>query len=618
MKNSPWSWTVAAFAICLMSGMAGRAEPKPGTAEMPLEYIGPRLPDGNAPDGHLMYSPGVQNIQIYRSNRKPAALFDGRPGWTYQHHVGLTCWKGRLYAVWDMTPRDEDVPPCRIVYSTSSDGFHWTEPKDLYPPNTAWNLRFYFYRASNDRLLVFAAGPAKAERMKEDMKHTLLVREIGADGHLGEVYTLLNPRPGCPPVYAESRDAGFVAACREAYNNKPLLEQQDYGNLLGDRKMKWHDAKNWPNDKMPGSFGKAFCFYHRKDGTLVGVCKKGFVTLSPDGGETWSMPVVPRGLVTGMAKVWAQQTPEGRYAMIYNPQRDFRYPLAITSSDDGITFRDMRVIHAEEPPQRYAGKDKNVGAQYVRGITEWGGDARSLDPSSIWIIYSMNKEDIWVSRIPVPIVPEARNPVRDNFDSFATGPRVPGWNTYSPSWAPVRIAEDPGSTNHYLELVDREPVDYARAVRTFPPSKAVQVSFRLAAAQANRGRLEIELLGELGTRPVRVVLNDRGQLQSMDRQKAVVVGAYQAGEWSEFTLRVRDGRFTLLRDGQEILKNAAFAETSPVVYALSFRTGEFRGQVAKVGQDTPDKFGRDLPDTEEPVPAAVYQIDDVVTGDSQN
>jgi len=187
--------------------------------------------------------------------------------------------------------------------------------------------------------------------------------------------------------------------------------------------------------------------------------------------------------------------------------------MAVTTSDDGITFRDMRVIHGEVPAQRYAGEAKGGGPQYLRGVAEWGGDAPSLDKNSIWVIYSVNKEDIWVSRIPVPIVAETKEPAQDTFDNVAVGPRVPGWNTYSPLWAPVRIAAEVGSDNHYLELKDSEPVDYARAIRTFPVSKAVDVSFRVSAAQAKRGQLIIELLGELGTSPVYVVLNDRGQIQ---------------------------------------------------------------------------------------------------------
>ncbi|MHC4623587.1 MAG: hypothetical protein ACYS4W_06760, partial [Planctomycetota bacterium] len=96
-------------------------EPAPGSDELPLQYLGPGLPDRWAPDGHLMYSPGVQNIQVSRANRKHPPSFipssQRHLGWTYQHHIGIGCWKGKYYAVWDMTPKDEDIPPCHVVYS---------------------------------------------------------------------------------------------------------------------------------------------------------------------------------------------------------------------------------------------------------------------------------------------------------------------------------------------------------------------------------------------------------------------------------------------------------------------------------------------------------------------
>jgi hypothetical protein len=484
-----------------------------------------------------MYSPGVQNIQISRANRKhppnlPPAE-QNRLGWTYQHHVGIGCWKGKLYAVWDMTHKDEDIPPCHVVYSTSRDGFHWSQPKDLYPFNKAYNSRFYFFHSSNGRMLVFAAGFYPTDDIREAEKDTLLVREITADHKLGEVYTLIKPGPGRPPLFEQSKDQGFVEACRAAFNNRPLLEQADYGVLLGERRMKWHDEKNWPGGKIGGVgefwvFGKALCFFHRKDGTLVGLCKMGFVTQSADEGKSWSPPVIPKGVVGGSGKLWAQKTPDGRYAMIYIPQRSQRYPMAVTTSDEGITFGNMRVIHGEVSPQRYAGRAKGGGPQYLRGVAEWGCDAPGLDKNSIWVIYSVNKEDIWVSRIPVPILAGTKEPVHDTFDDMAPGPRVPGWNTYSPLWAPVRIAVEPGTVNKCLELEDCEPTDYARAIRTFAPGKTVDVSFRVKAAQADHGQLNIELMGDLGTRPVRVVLNDQGQIQAVKGQVPKKVEPLQA------------------------------------------------------------------------------------------
>lgn len=602
------------------------AEPIPGSDELPVIYRGPVLPAPQRPDGGLMVSPGVQNIQIYRASRKLSTSLlmpeGSQVGYTYNHHHDLGFWKGRFYAVWDMGLKDEDIPPCQLVYSSSSDGLKWSEPKNFFPPGRGWNLRFYFYRASNDRMLVFALepyvlGPCETDpvnrgyRISERDKTTLLVRELTADHCLGEIYTLIKPGTNSPPSFEQSPDAGFVSACREAYNCRLLLEQQDYGVFLDERRIKWHDGKNWPNGVKLGNndywtFGKAFCFFHRSDGVLVGLSKLGIVTQSRDGGETWSRPVIAGGIDVGGAKEWAQRTPDGRFAMIYPPQRGTRFPMVVTTSDDGITFEKMRVIHGEVPPQRYEGKWKDLGPQYLRGIAEWAGDSASFDKSAIWVVYSVSKEDMWISRVPVPVVADTKDDVNDVFEDIPAGPRVPDWNTYAPTWAPVRVAQDAARKNRYLELEDREPVDYARAIRAFPKSSAVTVSFRLAAAQADRGRLEIELLGGNGMRPVRVVLNDKGQLQAVDGQKTVDVGAYQAGEWSEFTLKIKDGRFTLLRDGKELLKDAAFAEPAPTVYALSLRTGEFRGVVAGEAK-------ADMLNTEEPASATVYRVDDVIS-----
>ncbi|MHC4864488.1 MAG: PA14 domain-containing protein [Planctomycetota bacterium] len=736
----------------------------PGSDALPLQYLGPDLPDKEAPDGRLMYCPGVQNIQVARANRKYPPPFpegtENEKGWTYQHHVGMGQWKGKLYGIWDMTHVGEDNPPVRVVYATSDDGFNWTQPKDLYPFNKAYNSRFYFYHSSNDRMLVFASGWYKTDNVAEDRKIRLYVREITSDHKLGKIYTLIKPSPDHPPAYTESKDAGFLQACREALANKPLLEQADYGILLGDKKMKWHEGKNWPGGKIPSIggdlwiFGKSMCFYRRADGVLVGTCKMGWVTQSRDEGETWSFPTIPRGIKGGGGKTWAQATPDGRYTMIYIPQGDHRYPMAITTSDDGITFKDMRVIHGEVPPQRYAGRAKPLGPQYLRGLSEWGSDGARHEKDCIWAIYSVSKEDIWVSRIPVPIVAEGRH-ANDNFEKIATGPRVPEWNTYSSLWAPVSISSD--GKNHYLKLEDREPTDYARAIRTFPVSKTVGVGFRVAAEQADSGRLEIELLGELGSRPVRVTLNDKGRIQAVDSrqpttgsfspgligtyfnkadfrdpedevdflgslhqnwgdrkgndwserwtgfiespysgevtfiaeatdglrlkigEKVVIDGlsingsrsgkvtmtkgqkapvtleftsaqgkaklilswswaghseslvpaaalshkrlprmepvnlmAYKANNWLDCSINVdcRTGRYTLKVNGQEVLKEASFAEPSSMVYALSLRTGEYRGEPT-------GRADRDIPNTEEPLDKVIYHIDDVVTNNLQ-
>jgi hypothetical protein len=429
----------------------------------PITITGPEQSqiDESLPDGGLPPVPGVQNIQIFRATSDQQAATDGK-GWTYNHHLDMAAWKGRLYAAWSSGERDEDVWPWREVYSTSANGVTWSPPAELFPQGVSNPLRMHFFLAPNGRMLAIAGLRRDETKLTDTNRDTLVVREISADYTLGPYYALLAPTSvTSPDFYTNSADKGFVEACDALLANRPFLEQQDYGALLGARRMKWHDT-NDKNTKL-----KAMAFFHRKDGALVGICKNGWVTVSTNDGDSWSQPVIPPSLVTGTGKVWGQRTSDGRYALIYNPDKKNRYPLVMVTSDDGVTFGDMRVVHGELPPQRYVGEHKNVGPQYVRGISEWSNDGTWKD-NAMWVVYSVNKEDIWASRIPLTTIPDT-------------------WNTYSPLWAPVSVTKDG------VNLTDRDPNDYCRAVRLFPPKEKVTVSFDVTGTKNGDAPLVVTL-----------------------------------------------------------------------------------------------------------------------------
>ena len=373
----------------------------------PIQIAAPELAKVNfdRTDGGLAPVPGLQTFVVFRANHEHPELADGR-GWTYDHHPDLACWQGRLYVGWDSCEKDEDTWPSRELYSTSVDGRTWTPAAELFPQGISTALRMYFFHAPNGRMLVIAGLRVSHDKLNERTKGGLVVREIKADHSLGEVFALrpaLKTVPGQPADFEMAPDAGFVTACRQLLANHPFLQQQDYGVLLDPAsRMKWNDPSTWtgPDATKAPDFGKAMCFFHRLDGTLVGVCKKGWVTLSKDEGVTWSQPVQPPSLITGMGKVWGQRTPDGHYILVYNPDAKRRWPMALLTSDDGIHFHDARVIHGELPPLRYSGGAKNSGASYIRGISEWSSDGSRPD-DAIWLVYSVNKEEIWVSRILV-------------------------------------------------------------------------------------------------------------------------------------------------------------------------------------------------------------------------
>jgi hypothetical protein len=443
-------------------------------ADDPIRIEGTELSKlvNELPDGGLPPVVGVRNIQVFRATRDATDLSDGR-GWTYNHHQDMACWKGRLYVAWTNGEKDEDVWPSHEVFSTSEDGLTWSPPRELFPQGISTSLRMYFFHAPNGRMLAIAGQRVSEEKLKEELKAGAVVREIHSNHSLSDVFTLIKD-PLCkqpPPMFNTCADSQFVEACQQLIANKPFLETQDSGVLLGGRRMKWYDVAK--GNRQFRNFGKAFSFFHREDGTLVGIGKKGWTILSTDEGDSWSQPVIPQTLLTNNAKVWGTRTPDGRYALLYNPKDYDRYPLVMVTSNDGITFDNMRVVHGEVPRQRFAGENKNIGPQYIRGISEWATDDSRKD-DALWVVYSVNKEDIWVSRIPVPV-------------------QKTGWSTYSPKWAPVMIGKD-GS----ITLESRDPYDFAKATYTFPEAKKISVSFKIDPAGSQHGPVLIEFREKFG------------------------------------------------------------------------------------------------------------------------
>ena len=484
--------------------------------------------DTNLPDGGLPPAIGVKNIQVFRASRDKPELTDGK-GWTYNHHIDMACWKGRLYVAWSSGEKDEDTWPWREVYSTSSDGLTWSAPAELFPQGVSNPLRIHFFLAPNGRMLAIAGLRRGEIKLTDKNRDTLVVREILTDHKLGPYFTLLTPTPAPGSgFFTNSADKGFVEACNQLLANRPFLEQQDYGALLGDRRMEWHKS-----DDKNMTF-KAFSFFHRKDGALVGLCKKGWVTVSTNDGVAWSKPVIPPSLVTGTGKVWSQRTSDGRYALVYNPDHRNRFPLVMVTSDDGATFHDMRVVHGELPLQRYVGLNKNVGPQYVRGISEWSNDG-SWENGALWVAYSVNKEDIWISRIPLTNAADA-------------------WNTYSPKWAPVEVRNDG------VVLEDHDPCDYARAFKVFPARTKVSVSFDVLTSKAGDALLEIELLsGSTSRSAIRWELTKKNFISD------------------HFPCRIeadaQTHKFTLFISSAPVAKDHPLSEPSAAFTGISFRTG---------------------------------------------
>jgi hypothetical protein len=563
----------------------------------PIVIHGPEqaVLDPSLPDGGLPPAVGVHSACVLRASRDVPELSDGR-GWTYHHHVDMACWKGRLYVGWNSCQRDEDVWPSRELFSTSIDGRAWSPPTEMFPQGLSTCLRVYFYLAPNGRMLAIAGLRSGIDKVSEEAKAALVVREIRADHTWGEVFTLQPPASGQagPPEYRTCGDGAFVAACEALLADTVFLEQQDRGRLLGDRRMKWHDPSEWPGGKVPGDnekwvAGKAYTFFNRPDGTIVGLSKMGWVTLSHDRGRSWSRPAVPPTLVMGKAKVFAHRTADGRYALVYNPSRRNRFPLAIVTGEDGVNFGDMRIVQGELPIQRYAGADRSIGPQYCRGVSKWADDGSRTGDRALWLAYSMNKEDIWVSRVPVPVRAEPG-------DKAPTG--LDGWNLYVPKWASIEPIDDG------LRLSNRDPFDHAIATRVFGASRQANLRLTVSRLPGSVESLEVNLLTCFGNRrPVKLAFRSDGSVTAMLDHRDVVVHRASPDEAVEIELEADVARarcvLRILTSGGSSASTLPFAEPSDDVHRITFRTGPSRG----IGGKRPVAPGADRP-----VPESAFDL----------
>ena len=541
-----------------------------GTVAEPVAYVGGEICNPRLHEGGFRYAIGVENIQVMRANRThPEEAEDY--GWTYNHAPNITYWQGKFYLEYLSNPVDEQQPPGQTLLVTSVDGRRWSKPVVAFPPYKApegvtipkpyygyiMHQRMGFYTAPDGRLLLLAFYGHSYNPFKEGGIGRV-VREIYPDGSMGPIYfirysshTKWDASNTAYPFYTQSKDKGFRKACEA---------------LLADRlkTLQWIDEDRGLDGfyTLKDSINRvqATNWYHRQDGKVVALWKWSYAALSADEGQTWSTPVRVPSLIMAGGKQWGQRTSDGRYAICYNPieTQPYRYPLITITSDDGIRFDSMCVVHGEVPPRRFFGENKDFGPCYVRGITE--GEQQPKD-QNMWLTYSVNKEDIWVARVPLPVRTTWNGPVNDRFDQILPHDVIPNWNLYRPKWANVF------ADGRSLCLTDSDRYDYARAIRVFEQGKRVNIRLRLKVVTENGEPFEIDVTDRHGERMLSLSLKD-GVICSLQQTLAT----YHPNEWMDINLTLDTDKRTF----------TCYGRTLPALHAvnsverISFRTGTWR------------------------------------------
>ena len=600
---------VVSFLLVLLLGV-GMVKAQDG-----VHYSGKTISNVDYHHGELAPVVGVHNIQVFRANREHPELAEDS-GWTYNHAPMLAYWNKTFYLEYLSDKVGESVPPGQTLLLTSADGYRWTKPKVLFPPYrvpdgttkeghpgvakdlfAVMHQRMGFYVSKKGRLLAlgFYGICLDPHDDPNDGKGIgRVVREIHADGSWGPIYFIhYNPAWTIAntsfPFYTSSKDKGFVADCNELMAT-PLMM------------MQWVEETDRRDPLIPlHKDYKAFNFYHLPDGRVVGLWKNALTSISQDEGKTWSSVGRAPHFVNANAKIWGQKTSDGRYAVVYNPS-EFRWPLAISTSKDGLDYTDLLLVEGEISTARYGGAYKNYGPQYTRGIVEGNGVAPG---GNMWITYSMNKEDIWVGEIPVPITSTVDKDVDDVFDRLPAGKELQYWNVYSPLWAPVRIDRDKHGVR-CLVLKDEDPYDFAKAERVFPVARSMQVEFAVTPAQADHGQLQIELQSEQNLPAMRLIFEPDGNFIAKAGARVKNVLKYSAGQTYvvRISLDMDTRMYTVNVNGKELFTQLFFAPV-PAFGHIVFRTGEARRYP---GADSPAEAWWDVKGAGDKVAAAEFFI----------
>jgi BNR repeat protein len=380
------TWRVGVLACALGWSATLAAEPPP----VPYS-VAPGLFDQGQPDLGLKPAPGLETIAIF----KPT---DGTN--KFSNGVVLLPFKGRLYAQWQSSPRNEDSQDTWVAYSVSDDGRHWSAPAVLASAGRAPRMRSSGGWWTDGMTLVafinvwptgFQSGEGGYTDylLSKDGKRWSRPRRVtGADGRPvpgiieqdpqllanGRVVTAFHVQPGIivAPFYTDDA-LGISGWRRGQMQNLPYEGKQS-------------------RELEPSTFARGKCvvmvFRDQADSF------RQLASESCDAGETWTGPVLT-DMPDSRAKQSAGNLPDGTAFLINAPRADrLRNPLAITLSRDGRTFDRAWLLRgpADLQPLRYEGQYKRPGYHYPKSVI-WR--------DYLYVGYATNKEDVELTRVPI-------------------------------------------------------------------------------------------------------------------------------------------------------------------------------------------------------------------------
>ena len=343
------------------------------------------IADGLFDHEHQPY-PGAESFTVFRAEEGTDLYANG---------AVLTAFQDRFYCMWQASAHDEDSPDTHLVYAVSDDAEHWSPPIDLASARTGLSFTSGGWWNAGDSLIAYVnvwpegleprGGEAWYRASSDGVEWSPLRPVRMADG---------TPMAGIleqDPHLFGSRIVG-AAHFQPGLQANPVFSDSPDG-VTGWRKADFEATpfKTQTRELEPSVF-------QREDEALVMVFRdqessyKKLAAVSHDRGETWSK-AVETDFPDSRSKQCAGNLPEGTPFLIGNPGpgKD-RAQLIVAMASDGKTFDAAWTLRNTPPERRFDGKAKTLGYSYPKAL---------VDRDFLYVAYSVNKEEIAVTRLPL-------------------------------------------------------------------------------------------------------------------------------------------------------------------------------------------------------------------------
>ena len=383
-----------AAALALISGPVAAADGDPPYT------VAPNLFRLDAPDLGLTPAPGTETFTVFAPTQDTDRFSNG---------VVLIPFKGRLYAQWQSSARDEDAADTWVAYSVSDDGETWAAPRVLAPKGhggrmhssggwwTDGETQVAYLNVWPEGFQSGAGGFTEYKTSTDGVTWSDARRVTGADGHPvegvieqdphlidGRVMTGFHLRPGmiATPFFTDD-PLGLTGWTAGRMTNLP--RDASGAQAAHERRLS--------REIEPSLFRRA-------DGCVVMVFRdeelsfRQLASESCDRGATWTTPVLT-DMPDARAKQSAGNLPDGTAYLVNAPNSDrSRLPLAVTLSRDGRLFDRSHLLRGQADLQtlRFEGHYKRPGYHYPKSVV-WG--------DHLYVAYATNKEDVQVTRVPL-------------------------------------------------------------------------------------------------------------------------------------------------------------------------------------------------------------------------